>query len=113
MNVEYLNIIITLLTTIIAFYGGTFIGKRKLKNDFLNDLQNSIDLLASKNKELLSEVVLLRDANLQLMSNQAALKISINQLKKTNLELTEKLNSISSQFKQPIHIKRVSSSKEK
>lgn len=48
-------------------------GRRKANNDFLRDLQDSIDLLSERNKSLLEEVVQLRLENSQLQVNQQAL----------------------------------------
>jgi lipopolysaccharide biosynthesis regulator YciM len=65
MDTQILDIF-TLLTAPLAGVIGWFAGRRKQKNDFLNELQASIDLLATKNKELLAEVIALRGENLKL-----------------------------------------------
>jgi predicted nucleic acid-binding Zn-ribbon protein len=55
--------IINIVAPLITLVGGWFFGRRKQKNDFLSDLQASIDLLAEKNKLLMEEVVKLREEN--------------------------------------------------
>ncbi|GAB6011731.1 hypothetical protein [Viscerimonas tarda] len=63
MNIEsVINYIVPLLTAIT----GWLYGRKKQKNDFLDDLQSSIDLLAEKNKLLMEEIVKLRNENAQL-----------------------------------------------
>lgn len=56
-------------------------GRRKANNDFLRDLQDSIDLLSEKNKSLLEEVVQLRLENSQLQINQQALMRQLEALR--------------------------------
>jgi len=60
---------------------------RKRKNDFLTDLQASIDLLSAKNKELINEVVNLRGEVVQLKSENTALRREIE-------ELNERLSNV-------------------
>lgn len=62
MDISLFDIINTLSTPVAAVAGWWF-GRRKQKNDFLAELQASIDLLATKNKELMVEVVALRQEN--------------------------------------------------
>ena len=57
-----LGYILTPITALVTY----FLGRKKQRNDFLKDMQSSIDLLATKNKELLIEVIELRKENLQL-----------------------------------------------
>ncbi|MDR1811178.1 MAG: hypothetical protein LBR34_12400 [Prevotella sp.] len=59
------NIISYIAPALTALIGWLF-GRKKERNDFLNDLQASIDLLAEKNKLLMEEIVKLRDENAQL-----------------------------------------------
>lgn len=54
---------------------GWVAGNRKRKNDFLKDMQESINLLADENKKLMSEVVELRREN-------AALRTEVGELKR-------------------------------
>lgn len=58
--------ILNFLSTPLAGAVGWFIGRRKQKNDFLAELQASIDLLATKNRELMEEVVALRRENAKM-----------------------------------------------
>jgi FtsZ-binding cell division protein ZapB len=55
--------IIHIITPLITLVGGWFFGRKKQKNDFIADLQASIDLLAEKNRLLMEEVIKLREEN--------------------------------------------------
>lgn len=81
---------IGLLTSI----GSYFVGKRKRQNDFLSDLQSSIDMLAEKNKEQMDEIVKLRTQNVELIASVASLKSQNEQLKKEVEELNAKLENV-------------------
>jgi uncharacterized coiled-coil DUF342 family protein len=59
---ELLNILIPVVTGAVGWIFGT----RKRKNDFLHEMQDSIDMLSSKNKELLEELVSMRKENAKL-----------------------------------------------
>jgi len=45
---------------------GWLAGRRKQKNDFLAELQSSVNMLSEKNKQLVEEVVQLREENLMI-----------------------------------------------
>jgi len=53
--VEILNSILPYAVSIATFIAGIVTGRKKQKNDFLTELQNSINLLAAENSRLVSE----------------------------------------------------------
>lgn len=59
---EILNIVVPVITALAGWLAGT----KKRKNDFLHEMQDSIDMLSSKNKELLEELVSMRKENAKL-----------------------------------------------
>jgi uncharacterized protein YydD (DUF2326 family) len=61
--------------------GGWFFGRKKQKNDFLNDLQASIDLLAEKNRVQMEEILKLRDEIVALRKENAMLRKEVEELK--------------------------------
>ena len=65
MNIQILDII-NVLTTPLAGVIGWLVGRKKQKNDFLKDLQDSINLLSEENKKLMKEVIGLRKENIAL-----------------------------------------------
>ncbi|MDR1155301.1 MAG: hypothetical protein LBL04_11390 [Bacteroidales bacterium] len=58
--------ILPYLTSIITGVIGWLTGRKKQRNDFVADLQASIDLLAEKNRALMEEVIKLREENIHL-----------------------------------------------
>ena len=68
-----------------GFLGSVFtwiFSRRKRNNDFLRELQDSINLLSNENKEILKENVLLRRENVDLKANQEEMLVRIDQLTK-------------------------------
>jgi len=77
------NILATTLpyaVSIVTFVVGLFAGKRKRNNDFLSELQTSIDMLSAKNKNLIHDVINLRDEVVQLRAENAILRKEIEEL---------------------------------
>jgi len=65
MGIQLLDLINVLIPAV-SLAAGWFVGRKKQKNDFLSELQSSVDMLAGKNRELLEEVVNLREENVKL-----------------------------------------------
>jgi len=97
-NVEILDVI-NFTATGVAGVVGWIVGRRKQKNDFLVELQSSIDLLIHKNKELLDEVILLRGENSELAIEVKELRNENHQLKIAIEKLTEELNKLKNKNK--------------
>jgi len=53
---------------------GWYVGRRKQKNDFLSELQWSIDLLSERNKLLVEELLQVREENLIIRIELAGLR---------------------------------------
>ena len=83
MEIAVLDII-NILTTSVAGVVGWFIGRRKQRNDFLSELQASINLLSEENKKLMAEVIELRKENAKLICNQESLKLEVEKLRNEN-----------------------------
>ncbi|MBO5878247.1 MAG: hypothetical protein J6Q29_02110 [Alistipes sp.] len=84
---------------ILLFVGGCgssmvawFFAHRKQKNDFLSELQKSIDLLTEKYTETLNENVQLKADNAKLLANQQVMEGKID-------SLTRKIDSLTKQLK--------------
>jgi len=58
-DIQFLDVI-NVLTTGIAGVVGWVVGRRKQKNDFLGELQQSINMLAEENKQQMNEIIKLR-----------------------------------------------------
>ena len=86
--------IISVVSPLLTAAAGWWVGRRRRQNDFLCQLQSSIDLLSSKNKELMKELVATRDevmalrkSNDELLQNQEALKRNLEEFKEENRRL--------------------------
>lgn len=78
---------------------GWFAGSRKRKNDFLQDLQASIDLLSSENKKLLADITSVNAEIVAVRKENEELKASVDKLCSENSQLKEEIR----QLKDKIH----------
>ena len=83
-----------LLLPVVTAIAGWMTGRRKRKNDFLSELQNSIDLLSRKNAELLKEVLALNDIVLKLTNENAALKAEVKAVRQENKEMSDEISRL-------------------
>lgn len=95
--------ILTLVLPVTTGAVSYMLGKKKRNNDFLNDLQGSIDLLTTNYIKALNELTELRSENLELRTMQNKMLIEMKALKSENarltevvMDLTEKLDKIKS-----------------
>jgi regulator of replication initiation timing len=72
--------IINIITPVLTLVGGWLFGRRKQKNDFLSDLQSSIDLLAEKNRVQMEEILKLRDEIVALRKENTMLRKEVEEL---------------------------------
>jgi len=82
--------VVNVVTTGVAGVVGWVVGRRKQKNDFLSELQNSIDLLAEKNKQQMEEILSLRDRVIRLQDeNSVTRKQQTEEIVKLNMEVVK------------------------
>ena len=79
-----------IISAVTGFLGWLF-GKKQQDNKFLQDLQDSINALASSNKELMSEILLVKKQNVDLEINQ-------QKLEKQNCELKRQIEDLNLQL---------------
>lgn len=60
---------------------GWFASSRKRRNDALKEMQDSIDMLAQKNNDLIEEITKLRIENSSLKAEIEALRAEVNSLR--------------------------------
>lgn len=89
-----LNIILPVLTGLSAW----LVARRKRDNDFLNDLQASVNLLSDENKKLLQELVSLRRENAFLTSGQEVMTTEIQKLREENKVLRVELEELNNRL---------------
>lgn len=73
---------------------GWMAGSQKRKNDFLRDLQNSVNMLTDENARLLKELIAMRNENATLIANQDQMKIEIGVLRLENEGMKNKINEL-------------------
>lgn len=83
----------------ISNIGTWFISRRKQNNDFLAELQKSIDLLTEKYTKALDENVTLKEDNANLRSDNAQLLAIKRELSEKIDKLTKKVDSLTKQLK--------------
>ncbi len=92
--------ILTLLLTPVSTIVSYMVGRRKRDNDFLQQLQSSIDLLSKENSQLLVELIELKRKNIDLEAIQARMAIRQNELMQENGILRTKIEDLEQEIKQ-------------
>jgi predicted RNase H-like nuclease (RuvC/YqgF family) len=80
MELQFIDIL-PYLASAITGIAGWFGGRSRQKNDFLKDLQESINLLSEENKKLMQEVIGLRKENIALRSEVEELNARLQNVK--------------------------------
>lgn len=73
---------------------GWMVGRGKRKNDFLGELQKSIDILSSKNTALLDQLMKMEDLVVKVSKENAELKSSVDALTTENKDLKEDIKAL-------------------
>lgn len=89
----WFELLITAISSGSLFSAATwFVSKKKRNNDFLSDLQNSIDILTKNYTETLNKLVDVQRQNVELINGQSSMNSEIEKLKRENCKLLERLN---------------------
>ncbi|MBR4801427.1 MAG: hypothetical protein IK041_01305 [Bacteroidales bacterium] len=97
-NYDTLKWIAEILLPVITGLAGFFAGKRKRDNDFLSDLQSSINALSKDNAELIKKTIELNKEVVSLRKENAELKEDVGALRKENAELKKEIGELKSQL---------------
>lgn len=84
------------ITGAVGWFGNRLVGKKKRDNDFIADLQGTINKLVDEYTEALNSLTDLRKQNAELLAGQAKMQLEVAALRKENLLLKndiEKLNN--------------------
>lgn len=92
--IEWLTLILPVLSSVVTWW----VMRKKRKNDFLADLQSSIDLLSDKYNTTLQELVVLKGQNAQLMIAQDELKAQIEALSQENAALKDTIDELNTRL---------------
>ena len=98
---EILQFIGTYIIPLVSAAIGWIAGSRKRRNDFLKDLQASIDLLSSENRRLLADITAVNAEIVAVRRENEELKASVDRLCSENSQLQEEVRQLREQIKRP------------
>ena len=98
---EILQFIGTYIIPLVSAAAGWLAGSRKRRNDFLQDLQASIDLLSSENRRLLADITAVNAEIVAVRKENEELKASVDRLCSENSQLQEEVRQLREQIKRP------------
>jgi len=75
------------------------VSKRKRNNDFLSELQNSINILSENYTKTLNELVQVKGQNAELLIQVASLQFQVEKLNTENASLIAKMNELKKMIK--------------
>ena len=94
METQTISIITDCLVPLITAAAGWLAGKRKRRNDFLKNMQESIDILSMENKRLIEDLTTVNREVVALRKENGELKYSVDQLCKENVQLKEEVRNL-------------------
>lgn len=94
---ETLTFIGTYIIPLFTAAVGWLFGSRKRKNDFLKDLQASINLLSAENKRLLEEITNANTEIVAVRKENEELKASVDRLCAENSQLKDEVRQLREQ----------------
>ena len=98
METQTITIITDCLVPIVTAAAGWLAGKRKRRNDFLKNMQDSIDLLSVENKRLLKDLTAVNNEVVALRKENGELKYSVDQLCRENVQLKTEVQDLRKQI---------------
>ena len=96
---ESLSFIVSYIIPLFTATVGWLVGSRKRKNDFLKDLQASIDLLSSENRKLLVDITVVNSEIVAVRKENEELKASVDRLCTENSQLKDEIRQLRKQLK--------------
>ena len=100
METPTISLITDCLVPMITAAAGWLAGKRKRRNDFLKNMQESIDILSLENKRLIEDLTIVNREVVALRKENGELKTSIDQLCKENAQLKTEVQDLRKQLTQ-------------
>ena len=98
METQIATIITDCLVPIVTAAAGWLAGKRKRRNDFLKNMQDSIDILSMENKRLIEDLTNVNREVVALRKENGELKYSVDQLCKENVQLKTEVQDLRKQI---------------
>ncbi len=96
---DTLSFIGTYIVPAITAAIGWLVGTRKRNNDFLQDLQSSIDLLSSENKKLLEDITAVNTEIVAVRKENEELKAAVEKLCAENALLKDEVKQLKNRLK--------------
>lgn len=96
---ETLTFIGTYIIPLFTATIGWIVSSRKRKNDFLKDLQASIDLLSSENRNLLADITAVNSEIVAVRKENEELKASVDRFCTENSQLKDEVRQLREQIK--------------
>lgn len=87
-------ILITTIVTVATNICTYFVTRRKKQNDFISNLQSSIDLLSDRYTKTLNELITVRETNVQLTNKVNELIIENKNLKNEIANISKRFDSV-------------------
>lgn len=94
METSALTFIGTFILPTVTAAAGWIVGSRKRCNDFLKDLQASIDLLSAENRRLLSDITAVNAEIVAVRRENEELKASVDRLCAENAQLKDEVRQL-------------------
>ena len=94
MDTQTLSTLISYAAPAVTAAAGWLAGKRKRRNDFLKNMQDSIDILSMENKRLIEDLTNVNREVVALRKENGELKYSVDQLCKENVQLKDDVRNL-------------------
>ena len=94
MDTQTLSTLISYAAPAVTAAAGWLAGKRKRRNDFLKNMQDSIDILSMENKRLIEDLTNVNREVVALRRENGELKYSVDQLCKENVQLKDEVRNL-------------------
>ena len=98
METQTLSTLISYAAPALTAAAGWLAGKRKRRNDFLKNMQDSIDILSMENKRLLEDLTTVNREVVALRKENGELKYSVDQLCRENAQLKTEVQDLRKQI---------------
>ena len=98
METQTLSTLISYAAPAVTAAAGWLAGKRKRRNDFLKNMQDSIDILSMENKRLLEDLTTVNREVVALRKENGELKYSVDQLCRENAQLKTEVQDLRKQI---------------
>ncbi len=89
-----MNMVTDALLPVVTGVAGFLGGRRKRRNDFLADLQRSIDALSAKNTEQMGTIISLNDTVVKLRRENAEMRGEVAALRRENSDLKTEVEAM-------------------